>query len=43
LEFVTSSAGYEAWKAAYPGGCIVAAGGNPLTVLGAPPPAAARL
>lgn len=40
LEFVTDSAGYEAWRAYYPGGCIVAAGSNPLTVVGAPPPAA---
>lgn len=43
LEFVTDSAGYEAWRAVYPGGCIVAAGSNPLTALGAPPPSAARL
>ncbi|MBX3315379.1 MAG: hypothetical protein KF902_00795 [Phycisphaeraceae bacterium] len=40
LEFLTSSAGYEAWRAAYPGGCIVAAGSNPLTANGAPPPSA---
>lgn len=38
LEFVTTSAGYESWKAAYPGGCIVAAGGASLTAHGSPPP-----
>jgi hypothetical protein len=38
LEFVTDSAGYEAWRAVYPGGCIVATGSGGLSVHGATPP-----
>lgn len=38
LEFVTSSVGYEAWRADYPGGSIVATGCGPLSVHGTSTP-----